>query len=483
MFGTLKPHACRLGCAGRREYERFYCGLCKSLGDGFGQLSRALVSYDAVFLALVADGLVAEGAEPDRCRCPLLPVTFRPTVRPDSPAMRYAAAMTMLLSDQWLADRAMDGKRSAKAARPLLAGRVEAAHAILGELGISLADLDGFEEQQARTEVRGRTGPRDAAEPTASALARVFERMVLLPGVPEEARVDGTRKALAAFGRRLGSAIYLIDALDDLEKDHRGGAFNPCLDPRGEVSWDRVEEAWALLRDDLAVLDDLSTTLPLRRHRDLVHEVVVVELRRQAQAAARRAHAHARAEHARLASERRRQSWARRALAGVATAFVLFWVWLSSIPALAFGPKRPSVPPRRADAGAAPSSTAPPETWNPDLPPPSSASAAPEPPPTTRPESSRSPTTPDAPGTKPGGEDPTRPGGGSSSSPAPSSPGGSGCPNPCSGCGNFCKSCTNCCDGCKSPDCSGCSKPCDGCSSCCNCNACSGCNNCNSCCR
>ena len=88
MFGTLKPHACGMGCAERHTYDRFYCGLCKSLGDGFGTPSRALVSYDAVFLALVADGLVAEGAAPDRCRCPLLPVTFRPTVRPDSPASK-----------------------------------------------------------------------------------------------------------------------------------------------------------------------------------------------------------------------------------------------------------------------------------------------------------------------------------------------------------------------------------------------------------
>ena len=113
MFGTLKPHTCRLGCDRKHEYATFYCGLCKSLGDNFGTLTRALLNYDAVFLALVADALMDVEAAPDRCRCPILPVTFRPTVRPDSTAMRYAAAMQMLLSDQWLADRAADGKRAA----------------------------------------------------------------------------------------------------------------------------------------------------------------------------------------------------------------------------------------------------------------------------------------------------------------------------------------------------------------------------------
>ena len=219
MFGTLKPHGCAHGCQQRHEYERFYCGLCASLGDSFGQVSRGLTSYDAVFLALVADGLVEEGAAPDRRRCPLLPVVHRPTVRSDSPAMRYAAAMSVLLSDQWLADRAMDGRRAAQAARPLLSNKVKTARSILADLGISLADLDGFEEQQRRVEVPGETGPRAAAEPTEAALDRVFERMALLPGVTEEARGEEARRALGDFGRQLGIAIYLIDALDDLEKD------------------------------------------------------------------------------------------------------------------------------------------------------------------------------------------------------------------------------------------------------------------------
>ncbi len=476
MFGTLKPHACGLGCQKQHEYERFYCGVCQSLGEGFGQVSRGLTSYDAVFLALVADGLVEEGAGPDRCRCPLLPVVFRPTVRPDSPAMRYASAMSVLLSDQWLADRAMDGRRAAKVARPLLAGKVQIARSILADLGISLADLDGFEERQQRVEVPGQTGPGAAAEPTASALARVFDRMALLPGVPAEGRDASARQMLAVLGRRLGSAIYLIDALDDLEKDHLGGAFNPCLLPDGEVSWARVEETWALLRDDLAALADLSPALPLRRHRELVHGVIGVELRRQAQAAARRAHAYARSAHARRTAARLREHWARRALAAAATVFVLFWVWLSSFPALAVGPKRPSSPPRRPGT-AAPSSSAPPEHWDPTLPAPTA------PPDGGAPDSG-------APATHGGGADPTEHSATDTAPPAPSGqpgPPGGGSPCPCNGvcdnfCGTFAKSCSSSCGKCASPDCSCCSKPCESCGSCTNCGSCcNGCN-CNQCC-
>jgi hypothetical protein len=462
VFGTLKPHTCRLGCDRAHEYQQFYCGLCKSLGDSFGTLTRALLNYDAVFLALVADGLVETAAAPDRCRCPLLPVTFRPTVRPDSPAMRYAAAMQMLLSDQWLADRAEDGRRVAQAARPLLSGKVEAARAILAELGISLDDLEGFEHRQARCEIPGVTAPREAAEPTASALAVVFERMALLPGVPAETRLPEARAALAAFGRHLGSVIYLIDALDDLEKDHLGGAFNPCLarPRRGgdlRVSWPRVEAAWGLLHDALAALLSLVETLPLRRHRELVRNVVAAELPRLARAAAARAHAYARTEE-RAQKPARARGWPARALAAVATAFVLAWVWLSSIPALAQkSPKR--LPDAGAgDAGPGKGSVVPPH-WEPRLP--ASSSAAP--PDKPRPPGSATP------------KDPPGPGGTTPPPPGTSTPGGGGggCTNPCSACGstgggaNPCSGCSSCFGAGKSCDCGGCCNVCDSCNNCC----------------
>ncbi|MFT3764655.1 MAG: DUF5685 family protein [Minicystis sp.] len=488
MFGTLKPHTCRLGCDRARAYESFYCGLCKSLGDHFGTLTRALLNYDAVFLALVADGLMESPAEPDRCRCPIMPVTFRPTVRPDSPAMRYAAAMQMLLSDQWLADRAEDGKRTARAARPLLAGKVEAARGILDDLGISLADLDGFEREQSLREVPGVTGPRDAAEPTAGALARVFERMALLPGVTPAARSEEGRAALAAFGRHLGSAIYLIDALDDLEKDHRAGAFNPCLargprDRAPRVSWPRVEIAWSLLHDDLAALDDLAASLPLLRHRDLVRSVVAVEMRRLARAAAQKAHAYARA--AEAAARARPRPWPVRVLAAAATAFVFAWVWLTSLPALARGPapkRTPHAGTRDAGAHDAGRGGVVPPKWDPKLPPTSVPTSAPAP--SSEPEAPAKPPAPVPPAGTSGSATPTEPGTKPVPTPEPPKPpsGGGSCGNPCSGCNTGSGSPCDCCNVCKDcgnscKDCGGCCKTCDGCNGCCNsCNGgCGGC--------
>ncbi len=294
MFGTLKPNLPRLDPASRHAWQRLYCGTCQSLGSHFGHAYRGLLSHDAVFLAALVDGLQAEPAPRDRCRCPLIPVVHRPTLRPDSVAMRYAAAVQILLADQWLADRAVDRRSLARLARPLLRERAQHARRELAELGSSLAELEHFELRQAAAELPGTTGPADAAEPTASALGLVFERIGELPGSlsiesSKPAERPLARTWLARLGRSVGTAIYLIDALEDLERDLRDGSFNPCLvhDFRGRsaLAPARVREATSMLRDAIAELGELLELLPLRRHQSLLRNVLSVQLRARAQLA------------------------------------------------------------------------------------------------------------------------------------------------------------------------------------------------------
>ncbi|MCC6558007.1 MAG: hypothetical protein IT372_34100, partial [Polyangiaceae bacterium] len=363
MFGTLKPHRCVLGPDMRLEHARLYCGLCKSLGDRYGTPSRLLVGHDAVVLALLADGLLDEPAPPDRCRCPLLPVAHRPTVRPDSAAMRFAAAVQMLLGDQWLADRAIEGKPLAVIARPLAAGYVAQAKQDLAALGVSLDPLDGFERRQARCEVLGETGPEAAARPTAEALGVVFASIADLPGAGGALRSGAARADLTALGRAVGCVIYWADALDDVRRDRDREEFNPCLvrEPAGRlaISGARVARCARLLDAALAEIRRLVARLPWRRHREVVENILCAEL----PAASRRAAASARAaagEDARsgAALALLRASFWSRLLRRAAVVAMIAWTWLLGIRSVlaqdAGRRKTPSVPPRAAgaDAGA-----------------------------------------------------------------------------------------------------------------------------------
>ena len=90
MFGTLRPRTCGLPRATQDTYRTYYCGTCQSLGEQFSLLHRGLLSHDAVFLAMLVDGLTEERAAPSSCRCPVMPIQIRRTRAPESVSMRYA---------------------------------------------------------------------------------------------------------------------------------------------------------------------------------------------------------------------------------------------------------------------------------------------------------------------------------------------------------------------------------------------------------
>ena len=328
MFGTLAPPSCKAALPVVRTHRSYYCGTCQSLGTHFGQARRALLSHDAVFMAVLVDALQEHAAPPSRCRCPMMPVAIRPTVAPTSVAMRYAAAMQMLLADQWLADRAVDGSRAAAMARPLISrGPARTATSVLTELGVDLDALGDFELRQASVEATGRPHPVVAASPTAAVLAAVFETIAALPGTDRRIRGSDARAELARLGAAVGTTIYLLDALEDLHDDARSGDFNACTDEDGDPSPSRIAAACEHLERALEETERALQRLPLVRHRALLHAILVHRLATRA----RRAIATAQAQ---LASEARDALalWrtlpaSRRAMVRALTALALVWAW------------------------------------------------------------------------------------------------------------------------------------------------------------
>ena len=78
MFGYVLPFKADLKVCQWTAYRAYYCGLCQELKREYGFVSRLLLNYDMVTLALLADGLA--GTEPPVCaqRCVANPVEKRP---------------------------------------------------------------------------------------------------------------------------------------------------------------------------------------------------------------------------------------------------------------------------------------------------------------------------------------------------------------------------------------------------------------------
>lgn len=330
MFGTLKPKLSALEIPDRSAHQRFYCGLCKTVGDDYGQVWRGVHSYDAVLVGLLADALQGAASEAQSCRCPMMPLIHRDALDPSGVAIRYASAVQMLLGDQWLADKSLDGNRPATTARPLMRGVVQRAWDVLDTLGVDLSALDGFEHTQKQVERAGDVSLLQAAEPTAQALGVVFATAAKLPGTADQARTDAAEAELTRLGRAVGRLIYAIDALEDAEDDARSRAFNPCLAQDGSfaVSPWRVEAACEVAQRELTQARHALNALPWQRHADLLTHIVSSRLGERVERASAKARAAAQpAARAELARWRTLGPFGR-AHRGVMQASVMLWVWL-----------------------------------------------------------------------------------------------------------------------------------------------------------
>lgn len=436
MFGLLKPSDAGLRCSERQEFNRFYCGLCKGLDHHHGTVTRGLLSYDGVFVALVVDAIVEEAAAPSSCRCPLLPVVHRQTVAPDSVAMTYAASVQMLLFDQWAAD----GGRSL--VRRFSEPHADMAHARLEALGVSLRALSDFDRVQARIENADAT-PVRAAAPTAEALRLVFSGMSALPG----ARASG--EVLGELGAAIGRAIYFVDALEDLDDDVRKRAFNPCI-LQGVRDEKRVREVARLLRGNVdgftPLFDALVASAPTIRHQRVIRDVLG-----ELHARSMRAVAGATGKSGREVS-----STTTRLRTFALAMAVFFWALLCAVPRVfAAGPKRDAGirdagADAQHDAGAPNRSIG---TWSipeddsglPDLPP-------------TEPEPEKKPDE-----TKPANDKDPKKGPSTGTGACPD------CTKPCKDCFSCCEAPGKCCDGCGNccKNCDGCGKGCGDCGNCC----------------
>lgn len=284
MFGTLKPSLSKLPTTTQHSYRELYCGMCAGLGQHFDLATRATLSHDTVLVATIIEGLLVKESAPDRTRCPMMPLHHRPTKDADSVSIRFASALHMLLIDQWLADKAIDGAPIHGAARSLVAQRATRARALFDELGVALPALDGLERRQAKLERQLERQPhnkaiiRRASQPTAQLLGQVFGQIAHLEGV---APYPALKRQLERLGQALGQSIYALDALEDLSKDLKRGHFNPCLEPgdaqRPQLSSARTLQVIDLLRRSHQELERALTALELRRHRALIEHTLLTQ--------------------------------------------------------------------------------------------------------------------------------------------------------------------------------------------------------------
>ena len=218
MLGYTIPYYNRLSPADSRIYRRYYCEGCHQLRHGFGLTSTLTVNYDMNFNTILLNSIAGdvldfEGTHRRLC--------FLDGPKADSDLLRAMAAYTLILVKWELRDDDTDGPtvRSRMASAALSKATAKAA-AMFPDydrmVGDAFADLHGLELQ----------GCRDAV-----LMGRTFANGLIDP--LRDIAGDCASDDLDNVFRQLGTVVYLMDAIDDLDEDFKEGTYNPLLPEEG----------------------------------------------------------------------------------------------------------------------------------------------------------------------------------------------------------------------------------------------------------
>lgn len=193
-------------------YQSIYCGLCKSLENKFGQMSRLSVNYEMTFLALFLNALYDEEDQMVQFHCPVHPFHKQNAVQ--NIFTDYAADMTIALAYyKCLDDWEDEGKRGMKKYADILSKKyaeVEKQYPRqCGNISDCISKLRKIENSEDSI-------PDDAINCSGRMVSEIF--------VYKE---DFWSDSLREFGYELGRFIYLMDAVMDYKQDEKKKSYNP----------------------------------------------------------------------------------------------------------------------------------------------------------------------------------------------------------------------------------------------------------------
>jgi hypothetical protein len=226
MFGYIYVNEQELKLREFQEYRGFYCGLCRNLQNRYGRTAQMMLNYDLTFLAILLTGLYEPQQEETRRRCIIHPVHRHRSV--ENETIDYAADMSVLLSVEKLEDDWKDEKKLPQ-------------HAMAG---ILRRDYEAVCAKYPRQVAAVKENIRLLAQAEQEGMKDIDYVSGLTGHFLEEIYVwkeDEWQEELRTMGFYIGKFVYLMDALEDVNKDRKHGNYNLFTDA-GDVWEDPLQE-------------------------------------------------------------------------------------------------------------------------------------------------------------------------------------------------------------------------------------------------
>lgn len=257
MFGFVTAQLKLLSDEQAARYRQCYCGLCHSLKERHGELTRFTLTYDMTFLILLLSSLYEPDETANEAKC--APHPFKAQKYWQNEISDYAADMNVALAylnciDDWKDDWSLSSLVEAKLMQRSYNEICEKYPRQCRAMKESIEKLSELEEK--------RINDADAASKTfGSLMAELF--------VYKEDYWSGY---LRRFGMAMGQFIYIMDACIDLRDDKRYYKFNPMLHLFNRI--DEKEQFKAILEMLMSECIKAFEALPLLQDAELIQNIL-----------------------------------------------------------------------------------------------------------------------------------------------------------------------------------------------------------------
>ena len=222
MFGYIKPLANELKVREFELYKSFYCGLCKTMEKKISTISKMTLNYDMVFLVFIRVALTNETFENISFRCKFKPTKKRNYIKTNE-SLLYSSCVAAILSCYKFIDDISDAKNRfkklfLKLPMSFFSRFKKRACRYYPELDEKikepLSKLSELEKNKCKS-----------IDETAACFAGLMKNIFSF-GLqkPEQIRIA------EMIGWHLGRWLYIIDALDDFDKDIKKKEYNPFIE-------------------------------------------------------------------------------------------------------------------------------------------------------------------------------------------------------------------------------------------------------------
>ena len=218
MFGYVLPNVANLRIYENEIYKAAYCGLCKQIKKNFGFFSRLNLSYDMVFFSIFSISYSNEKIHFEKKFCKLHPFKKRTCIK-NCNSLKKAAFLSTIFFYYKIKDNFLDCKGFKRFFNWVLLKFFKRKFKIAAQVEKEVAAIVlNFVKNQAEVEKKQKMPLDFYCHPTANCLGLIFKQLF---------KKQEDEKHLYRTGYMLGKFIYLMDALDDIEKDFKNKNFNP----------------------------------------------------------------------------------------------------------------------------------------------------------------------------------------------------------------------------------------------------------------